>query len=336
VHRYAYVTFIIRNDSFVPGALVFAFALRRQKTPHDIVCLVSKEVSEQARKTLELVYDDVIVISEIFLPHARRQERQDRPYLFTRFHAFRLGLDGDLGKRYEKIVLADADVLPLRDYDTLFDIDAPAGIINEKKEYCMTYENGKYIIPDSVYIDGTWGWHQRYQNYPHGSLIDKAITNRIEKEPDNMGVNASLYVLKPSMELYYSILEDMENPNIREKVKDYHWPEMQYLTLKLSGQWHNIDLRYSSFNGYPKIDVLYGTHFAGLKPWSIKNKSVKSFAKFEDYQLWFYVFDNMMQSIPQLSELGKLRRIHAFVIKLREEKQYQFQRFDIPGLDHLI
>ncbi len=334
--KYAYVTFIIRNDSFVPGALVFAYALRKQKTPYDIVALVSQEITEKAKRILNILYDDIITINELFIPHARRQERQDRPYLFTRFHAFRLGRDGDLGKGYDKIVLADADLLPLRDYDTLFDVTAPAGIINEKKEYCMTYENGNYIIPYTVDIDGTWIWHKIYKDFPHGSLINKEITDRITNDLNNMGVNASLYVLKPSMEMFYSILEDMNDENIREKVKHYHWPEMQYLTLKLSGSWHNLDLRYSSFNGYPKIDVLYGIHFAGLKPWSIKNKSVKSFAKFEDYKLWFYTFNKMMKEYPKLNESGKLRRINDFIQKMCEKPNYCFNRFDILGLDHLF
>ena len=48
----AYVTFIIRNDSFLSGALVFGYALRLQKTEHDLVCITSENVSDFARKSL--------------------------------------------------------------------------------------------------------------------------------------------------------------------------------------------------------------------------------------------------------------------------------------------
>lgn len=332
----AYVTFIIRNDSYLPGALVFAYALKLQQTMHDLICIVSDKVSESAKEALLEIYDDVLVVDEVYVPHNRRHERQDRPFLFSRFHAFRLGPDGDLGKQYDKIILADCDVLPLRDYDTLFDVEAPAGIINEKKEYCMMYEEGSYIIPDSVYEDGTWNWHEIYHDVPHGTLIPKEITDRVHKDKTNMGVNASIYILKPSMKFFESILDDVELPDVSQEISTYNWPEMQYITTKLSGQWHNVDLRYSSFNGYPIIDVLYGIHFAGLKPWNINNKSVKSFAKFDDYKLWHHTYLRMMNEYPNLSSVGKLRRIRLFLLDLPQDGKYEWTRTDLPFLEHFF
>lgn len=332
--RYAYVTFIIRNDSYLPGALVFAYALRLQNTPHDLVCIISENVSEQAEKALRELYDDVLHIEEVFVPHKRRHERQDRPFLFSRFNVFRLGKDGDMGKQYDKIIVADCDVLPLRDYDTLFDVAAPAGIINEKKEFCMQYEEGKYVVPDSVDEDGTWNWHEVYADVPHGTLIPKDITDRIKTDKENMGVNASLYLFEPSMKTYEDIIEDVLDDDVAAEISTYNWPEMQYITDKLSGQWHNIDLRYSSFNGYPKIDVLYGIHFAGLKPWSINNKSVKSFGKFEDYQLWNQTFLAMMKTYPKLRDNKRLVRIQEFISSLLEDPKYRFTRTDLPFFHH--
>ena len=280
MNKNAFVTFIIRNDSFLPGAMVFAYALRLQKTESDLVCIVSENVTDTAKTTLRMVYDDVITIPEVYVPHDRRHERQDRPFLFSRFNAFRLGADGDLGKKYDKIIIADCDILPLQNYDQLFELNAPAGIINEKKENCIAYENGKYIVPDSVYVDGTWNWHEIYKDIPHGTLIPTEITDRIKNDKTNLGVHSSLCLYEPTMSFFNSIMDDLEDVEIQKEISTYNWPEMQYITLKLSGKWTNIDLKYSSFNGYPKIDVLNGIHLAGLKPWSIKNKSVKSFGKF--------------------------------------------------------
>ena len=39
--RFAYVTFVMMNDSYVPGALLMAYGLRRQWTEADLVCLVT-------------------------------------------------------------------------------------------------------------------------------------------------------------------------------------------------------------------------------------------------------------------------------------------------------
>ncbi len=332
----AYVTFIIRSDSYLPGAMVFGYALRLQNTKHDLVCVVSDNISERAIKSLKVIYDDVIVIDEVYVPHERRHERQDRPFLFSRFNAFRLGKDGDLGRGYDKIILADCDHLPLRGFDELFDIPSPAGIINEKKEYCLEYVDGKYIIPESVDVDGTWNWHKIYKDVPHGTLIPKHITDRIHKDKDNLGVNTSVCSFEPTMELYMSIMDDLTKPEIQKEISSYDWPEMQYITVKMSGKWSNIDLRYSSFNGYPKIDVLYGIHFAGLKPWSIKNKSVKSFGKFEDYQLWNYTYCKMIEKNPELRTHKKLVRIYDFINELLQQEKYQFQKRDIPHLKHFF
>ncbi|XFA98773.1 hypothetical protein ACAG96_07835 [Candidatus Izemoplasma sp. B36] len=331
----AYVTFIIRNDSYLPGALVFAYGLRLQKTVNDLVCIVSENISNKAIKLLKVLYDDVIVIDEVFVPHERRQERQDRPFLFSRFNAFRLGKGGDLGKNYDKIIIADCDLLPLRKYDELFNLEAPAGIINEKKEYCMEYVGGKYISPNSVDIDGTWIWHETYKDYPHGTKIPKEITDRIKTDKENMGVNASLMLFEPTIQLYRSIMDDLLVPDIQKEISNYNWPEMQYITDKLSGSWTNVDIRYSSFNGYPKIDVLYGIHYAGLKPWSIKNKSIKSYGKFEDYKLWFYTYVKMIDNFPDLKQ-GKLLRIYNYILDLWKSEKYIFTRRDMIELNHFF
>lgn len=336
MNKNAYVTFIIMNDSYLPGALVFAYALKLQKTKADLVCIVSENVSEKAIASLKLVYDEVYVIDEVYVPHERRHERQDRPFLFSRFNAFRLGLDGDLGKGYEKIIIADCDLLPLSDYDALFDLPAPAGIINEKKEYCLEYEDGKYIIPDSVEIDCTWNWHKIYADVPHGTLIAKEITDRIKTDKLNLGVNTSLCLFNPSMKEFNAILEDLENTETQSEISTYNWPEMQYITDRLSGQWTNIDLRYSSFNGYPKIECLKGIHFAGLKPWNMKNKSVKSFGKFDDYKLWFYTYTKMCQNIPALLNNKKLNSLFVVISDLQKDQKFVFTKTNLKHLSHFF
>ena len=334
--KQAFVTFVMRNDAFIPGALVFAYALRRQKSRADLVCLIDEHVTEAGMQALEHVYDRVIRLQSVYVPHDKRHERQDRPFLFTRFQALRLGRDGDLPGGYEKIVIADADLLPLRSYDTLFTAPSPAGVINEHKESCMESKNGQYIIPDSVYENGTWLWHQVYEPYPFGTPIPKTITDRVLNDIDNMGVNAALYVLKPSMGLYRSIEADLADPIMREKISTWPWPEMQYITAKLSGSWHNLDLRYSSFNGYPMPEVLYGIHYAGLKPWATKHRSVPHYAKKEDYRLWYRVFWHMVEQVPSLREHSKVREVERFVRTLADQPQALYTSPQNGLFDHLF
>ena len=63
----AYVTFLIRSDSFLPGALLQAFALRSQQTTSDIVCLVTEDISGEAVDTLSVIFDFVVRINSIYV-----------------------------------------------------------------------------------------------------------------------------------------------------------------------------------------------------------------------------------------------------------------------------
>ncbi len=315
--KYAYVTFMMMNDSFLPGALMFANGIRKQNPCGDIICLVSEGISKKCIKSLKILFDKVITVNEVFINHAHRHQRQDRPYLFSRFNALRLGKDGDLNQKYEKIVLCDADLLPVKNYAKLFEVPAPAGIINENKKNCiLSDDEGKYIFSDSVFFSGKWHWHEIYKDFPHGCSIPKQITDRVIYNYDNLGVNASLWVLTPSYKEYLSIMNNLTCPKIQSLVNNLQWPEMQYATIRWSGQWSNIDIRYSGFNGYPCLDCLYGLHYAGVKPWKYKSlKHLKYFFKYHDYCYWYEQYINMMNSNNTLFDNYSLKKLYVDIIE---------------------
>ncbi len=310
--HHAFVTFLMLNDSYLPGVLLLAHGLRRQKTQADLICMVTEEISRPARQALAQLYDFVIDVEKIFVPHARVGKRPYLPYVFTRLHALRLGSDGDLGHSYDKIALLDADLLPLRHYDHLFTLPAPAGTINERKTNVMEWgDDGNFIIPPSVAQDGTWNWHQIYADCPHGQPIPKEITDRVASDPTNMGVISSLLVLEPSLAEFNAIMEDIQSPEMQSLVSDaFDWPEMQYLTQRYSGRWTNVDLRFHSLNGYPNLDVLTGIHFTGFKPWQFRREgSMERYGRRDDFQLWFKLYREMLQKYPPLPSNRKLRSL---------------------------
>ncbi len=311
--HYAFATFMMRNDSYLPGALVLAYALRQQKIDADLVCLVTEQITSGARAALGVLFDHVVDVEQIFVPHKRRQQRQDRPYWFTRINALRLGRDGDLGFRYDQVVILDADVLPLRRYDRLLALPTPAGIINERRSHVIEYdEHNRYIIPPSVERDGTWKWHRIYENVcPHGHKIPAEITDRVRRDATNMGISGALFVLQPSMAEFEAIRQDLKRPETLRLVGDqFDWPDMQYLTMRWSGRWSSVDLRYSGFSGYPTLSALYGTHFAGFKPWSFKKpKAMARWGRYADFRLWFKTFTAMLDDFPQLDQTRRLGRL---------------------------
>jgi len=292
----------MRGDGYLPGALTLAYALKMQSNK-DCICLITNDISEKARHTLQVIYDKVINIDEISVKSAVKGGRSDRNTLFTRFQALRLCEGGELGVAYDKIVLLDADILPLSNYDTLFSLNTPAGVIMENKDLC--YADGRR---DAL----KWSWHSLYEPLcPHGAQIPKEVTNRIKTDPSNMGVNSGLWVLTPSLTEYTNVIEAIHNPE--NKAKNFPWPEMQLGTLFWSGQWTNIDIRYCSIGGYPSPDVLYGIHFAGLKPWQRKNRSIKHYANFPDFKLWYDFFSAMYWHYEAIRELSSIKMLYKFI-----------------------
>ena len=225
--RYAYVTFMMRGDGYLPGALVLAYALKNQ-TNCDCVCLVTKDVSHRARQALGTVYNKVIQVSELRVKSSVGTGRSDRNILMTRFEALKLGPDDGLGQMYDKIILLDADVLPLYGYEQLFSLPTPAGILMEKKEDC--YANASVASNE-------WSWHSLYNPVcPHGTAIPKTLTDRVGSDLSNMGVNAGLWVLQPTIKEYNAIIAALRTPEIMPLIKSFPWPEMQLATLLWSGR----------------------------------------------------------------------------------------------------
>lgn len=296
--RYAYVTFLMRGDGYLPGALVLAHALRMQ-TKYDLICLITGDVSSRARDALALVYDNVILIKEFRIKNNIRTGRSDRNILMTRFEALRLD--------YDKIIMLDADVLPISGYDQLFHLPTPAGIIMEHKHECYSHATS---------TSNKWSWHNMYEPVcSHGQRIPKEITNRVRCDLSNMGVNAGLWVLTPSQAEYDAITTAAHTPEIIELLTNLPWPEMQLATLLWSGRWTNIDIRYCSIGGYPRVDVLHGIHFAGLKPWQIKSRSAAHYAKYPDFKLWQQFYMSLYWSMEELRNYLMLKRLYEFYLK---------------------
>ena len=308
-NAHAYATYIIRNDSYVPGALVLAHTLREMETPADLVCLVAPEVSRSACNSLETLYDAVIRVEPINLSACRDQRRQHLSQVLTRVNVLRLGADGDLGCRYTKVVLLDADVLPLRCFDHLFAVPTPAGILNERSEYLKRTDSDRRYSADRSRLKwGRWEWHHVYRRMGHGEPIPTRVTDRVLEDPDNYGVNSAVLVVTPSMDEYRSMRDDLECcADTQEMCAGFRWPDMQYLTARWSGLWHNVDACFAGIGGYPSIDLLFGTHFAGLKPWQVRHRSVvNSFSRFPDFQRWYAEYLAMSAANPALRDNPRL------------------------------
>ncbi|XP_062270642.1 glycogenin-2 isoform X1 [Scomber scombrus] len=114
----AFVT-LATTDPYCMGATVVASSLRRHGTTRSIVVMVTTNISEEWRHTLEEVFDEVIVVDEMDSEDHLRLSWLGRPELgitFTKIHCWTL-------TQYSKCVFLDADTLVLCNVDELFDRD---------------------------------------------------------------------------------------------------------------------------------------------------------------------------------------------------------------------
>lgn len=285
------------------------FGLRRQATRARLVCLVTREISNHARAALLTFYDEIITVNEVNLPREERGVRQMFPRMFTRFAALRLGPDGDLGCAFRKLILMDADLLPLRGFDSLWRLDPPAGIINERREHIVELDERGRIVPRSDSTHPRSVWHSLYVPIcPHGTRIPREITDRVETDPSNRGVNGSLFVFEPSSHTHDEFMSWLSTPSIDALVRSqWPWPDQQAATLFWSGRWTSIDVSYSTLYGYPSVAAARGLHFAGVKPWSWRKRGFEyRLKRFSDYRLWASMYLQMLDSFQGLRSLRRL------------------------------
>lgn len=319
-----YSTFVMKNDHFIPGALMFAYGLKKQGIKDPIYCFVTKDISETARFYLSVLFDEIIEIDTVKTPYKNDKTRDDRSFLFTRFEILKYAALNKI----DKIMIADSDILPLRNYHILKEANSPSAILNEKKDYATPIKNNRYDISQETLTTGKWLWHEMYTDYLEGKNIPKTVTDRVINDPNNLGMNTSILIIEPTHQMYPSIMNDLKNPEVIQMIRKFPWPEMQYLTQKWSGSWHTIDIRYASFSGYPRIDLINGIHYAGIKPWAINQKSFNHYSKFIDFRIWHILFGKMLEEYPNLMEYPKLTRLNDTFTKLFDEGSLTKQEED--------
>ena len=308
------------NDSYLPGALMAAYGLQRQRSLSSRVCVVTPEITPTARDLLGELFDDIVEVDPIGVPEAGSSPDQVRTgsarlsgAALTRFASLRLGPDGDLGCAYEKLVVIDADLLPVSEFEELWFLPAPAGIINEHRDNMADIDDSGALIVDPESLrTGRWKWHDIYEPVcGHGDPIPQELTDRVADDYANYGVNASLVVIEPSMDTYADLMAWVATPDISRLVQSqWRWVDQQAATLYWSGQWTNVDTSYSALYGYPALELLRGLHFAGVKPWSWRKKGFRRrMHRFPDYRLWAEVYLEMLDEHPVLRSHGPLRRL---------------------------
>ena len=283
VRQNAFVTLVMFDDRYIPGALALAQSLRNVGSQSDLICMVTDDVSVDAVFALNAIYDVVIRVEKIQkkfrgLFGIKQNEIYGDEFLSTVFTKWRC-LEFT---RYSKVCFVDADVLFLKNPDDIFDLPAPAG---------------SFINPWSTPPEGLYG------DLKHREQID---SNVIEKslyinDTRDFVVFGSFVLLEPSMEaveMMHSILDehDVYATNLGTKSgPDELLISETFLRMKIP--WTNISIKYHLIwwkyeqrrygeqgRRITKNNIIGLHYFNKEKPWL---RAEKDWESYYDLTFWF-------------------------------------------------
>jgi hypothetical protein len=276
-NKYAYVTLLFPNKygkcTYLDGALLTGLGLRKHNVKYKLICMITKDISDDIIQILKIIYDDIVIvdyispiknlgieiISEIFSKddYINDNKYSEMAKIFTKLHIFNSNLFP-----YDKILFIDNDLIPLKNFDKLFNINCPAAWLEEAIENEYDYIKFWNVSKDII----------------HGKLIDMKFT-KLDQIPGR-SINAGLMLIKPDMSIYNDMIQLLQKPikewskthfkfngiiDINKKLINYYkYPEQEFLTQYFHGKWHMIDGRFCAWGDNDKFDI-WGMHMAGLK-----------------------------------------------------------------------
>jgi alpha-N-acetylglucosamine transferase len=280
--KFAYVTLLMKGDSYVPGCLVLASSLRRVESKADIICMVTPDVSLDARSVLahpdlftEVIPVDYITTPAFKLPNASVQKHYGdmNTSLMTKLNCLNLkGKLKDKQKQYEKVCLLDADLLILRCMDNLFNLPAPAGTFHS---YWLT------------------GWQDPYpQNMKTGDSVPYTAIQEALKRKHSYVVQTTVLLLPTTKPNGEDIFPDIENyiqkfsadtgdlglSNLLATMYD----TVDDLTVSTYFKnWTHIGQEYTCIPWRDQQDHPYVRHYYHNKPWTMHESD------WPDLKPWF-------------------------------------------------
>ena len=254
--RYAHTTLLMAGEAYLPGCLVVGAALRwHVQTRAALVCFVDDSVPQGARDMLARLYDRVLLVPRLRAHEsAFPTELLSDAYrdLYTKLHIF----DAELFP-YARVSFVDADLLPLRCFDHLFTVPAPAAVIES-------------VDPTSQYA-----YVQHMHGIRHGEPVPPAMLEVTSDEDVTGGINGGLLVVEPDRARFEDMVARIQRPmsewgprhrRLHDRGIRYGFAEQHFLQVELQDRWTAIDPRFNSMR--TDVPHSFGVHWTiGRKPW---------------------------------------------------------------------
>jgi len=117
------------KSNYTAGALVLGKSLRDVKTKHDIIVMVTPDITKESRDALKNIYDSVVEVPYYIRRQVSDLSTKNQENLYGHFKTYSFTKWRLLGfTRYSKVCFLDADMLFLKNADHLFQMSTPAAV----------------------------------------------------------------------------------------------------------------------------------------------------------------------------------------------------------------
>lgn len=308
--QYAYVFLVMKGNSYIPGVVAAVESLRQTDTKHNIVCLYTKDVTDN--HILKEICDYTHEVPYLkYKTKPLLTEKQQKIYAswsncsYTKWQC--LALD-----EYEKILFVDADMIILENIDHLFELKAPAATFSSPWSSIFTNE-GEFSSAFKVDKTG-----------------DKVDYNDIQNAFENSGYLfiASLVLLEPNINALDEIMYLLEKHE-PYGFNNFNSPDEQILIHLYQGtDWTHINQEYNfiihkkNWLGDGQVPkVLH--YFNHMKPWVGDKLWFET--PFSTDNIWWYYFYIGSKNID-------VKLNYKFASILNKKKNHKF-KFKISYID---
>ena len=138
--KYAYITFLIINELYVPASIILAESLKKIGSLSELVIMIDENISNETIELLKKFYDRIIKIEKIEIEHKDNTQK----YILTKLEALKLD--------YIKIIIIDIDSIILKYPDNSFSLPSPSVIYvdNVVKSGYIVIEPDKNLYEEIV------------------------------------------------------------------------------------------------------------------------------------------------------------------------------------------
>lgn len=281
----AWVVLVMRGDAYVPGAIVVAQSLRDMRTIHDIVCMVTPDVTSSARADLATIFDHVISVPYIEYNTVKMTSKKQAELYncwidksFTKWNCLSL-------VQYKKILLVDADILFTTNCDEIFDLRTPAACFSSPWAY--PWKKNRHL--KNPYID------RKSTDMLHGMQITPNMITTALHNKSYVGWSAFV-LITPSAKDYADFCSSLQTGVL---TTNSAWrvtsgaDEVSIAAYYVGKTWTHIHQRFLSISWKPDwvAQDIRAVHYHGRKPWEMSPQ------EWPDLATWWSTADIASQQV---------------------------------------